>query len=94
MKRPVIVWVDDPDVTHLAKIRGGPDGKAACILTQEDYVPIPPDDQLTHDIRRLARLADANARAMDHANDRHGADALRGSVKRLRGSFHLDEAES
>lgn len=87
-RRIVPVLVDDERVTEINLEYRDQDGYLGVSV-----VPVPPDDQLAHDIRRLARLADANARAMDHANDRYGADALRGSAARLRAAFQLGEEE-
>ena len=85
MKRPVIVWVDDPDVTELGIQELDIDAGRA---NPTYYLPVPPDDPLRDDVDLLTDLL----LRIEEEDGYH--DPVHDAVcKRLRARFNLDRGD-
>ncbi len=90
MRRPVVVWVDDPRVDELTVRHLWPGDPYEGIIgprirhvIQEDKALVPPDDQLTRDIREAVRIVESSGWSHRHK-----------LAARIRAAFQLDEEEA
>ncbi len=81
MRRPVVVWVDDPEVTHV-EVRPWP-ALSADEEQQAFSVPVPRDDRLARDMLEAVRIVESSG--WSHRHD---------LAARIRAAFGLDEEEA